>query len=233
MSDVAAVEATALGRRYGRRWALVDVSLRVPAGSALLVAGRNGAGKSTLLKVLATALKPDRGRAAVCGHDLVDARADVRRAVALLGHSAYTYMELSAYQNLAVMSRLMARPARRDALLALLSTVGLADRADDPVNTYSAGMRKRLALARVLLQEPRVALLDEPYSQLDPDGTRLFDTLMGHLRARGVTLIIASHQLDRAAALCDDGIVLEGGWVVWSGPAPRLATDGMSRCTTS
>jgi heme exporter protein A len=217
-----AVEANGLCRRYGRRWALIDVSFRVPRGSACMVAGRNGSGKSTLLRVLSTAIRADRGSGSVEGFDLASASDEVRRRVALLSHAAYIYEALSPMENLRLLARFLGRDGGREAIAPLLEEVGLAERADDPVSTFSAGMRKRLALARVLMQEAAVVMLDEPYGQLDPPGFRFVESLFGALRRRGTTVLVATHQLDRGAALCDSGIVLETGRVAWTGRAADL-----------
>jgi len=221
-----AVEASGLYRRYGRRWALVDVSLRVAAGTVVMVTGRNGSGKSTLLRVLSTAIRADRGTAQVAGHDIRSATQEVRRHVALLSHYSHLYEALSALENIQVVARFLGRDARPDGLLPLLDEVGLADRADDPVATFSAGMRKRLSLARTLLQQASVIFLDEPYGQLDPPGFQLIDTLLDRLRRNGVTVIMATHLLERGSALCDQAIVLEEGRLRWSGPADELQEQG-------
>lgn len=221
-----AVAAEGLCRRYGRRWALVDVSFELAEGRALMIAGRNGSGKSTLLRLLATAIRPDRGRARVAGHDVLEAREQVRRNVALLGHDSHQYEAFSALENLQVAARFLGRDASRAALLPLLSEVALEERADDAVHTFSAGMRKRLALARTLLQEARVVLLDEPYGELDPPGFRLVDRLFDKLKGRGTSILMATHLLDRGAALCDDGLVLEEGRLSWQGPAGALPSLG-------
>jgi len=217
-----AVEAEGVCRRYGRRWALVNVDLSLPRGSALVVAGRNGSGKSTLFRVLSTLIRPDRGTTRIFG---LDPRADLhsaRRRVALLSHHSNHYEALTALENLEVAARFLGRPASRAALVPRLGDVGLAERADDPVMTFSAGMRKRLTLARTLLQEAEVVLLDEPYGQLDPPGFRLVDDVVVGLRSRGATVLVATHQLERGAALCERGLVLEAGRVAWTGPASDL-----------
>jgi heme exporter protein A len=216
--ETLAVETIGLSRRYGRRWALSDVSLGVARGSAVMLAGRNGSGKSTLLRVLATALRPDHGTARVAGHDVRHAKEDVRREVALLGHYSYHYEALTARENLEIAASFVGRPADP----ALLARVGLAGRADDPVATFSAGMRKRLALARVLLQQASVVLLDEPYGELDPPGFALLDGVIGELRARGATLIMATHLVERGRLLCDRALLLEEGRLAWSGEAAAM-----------
>lgn len=212
-------------RRFGPRWALVNVDVSVPRGSALLVAGRNGSGKSTLFRVLATLIRPDRGSTRILG---LDPRTDLfsaRHRVALLSHSSNHYEALTALENLLVAARFLGRPVERAALLRNLAEVGLAERADDPVTNFSAGMRKRLTLARTLLQEADIVFLDEPYGQLDPPGFRLIDEVVARLRSGGTTVLIATHLLERGAALCDHGLVLESGRVVWSGPAASIARE--------
>lgn len=221
-----AVEATDICRRYGRRWALVNVGFKVPRGSALMVAGRNGSGKSTLFRVLSTAIRADRGTARVAGFDIRAHRHDVRLRTALLGHYAQTYEALSALENLRIFAELLGKETSRDALVPLLEQVELGGRTDDTVSTFSAGMRKRLSIARTLLQDPQVLFLDEPYGQLDPPGFRFVDRLFRHFRDRGTTVMLATHQLERGAALCDQGMVLEQGHVQWFGAARDLPKYG-------
>ena len=201
MPDLA-IDAEGLHRRYGRRWALIDVSLKVRAGSVVMVAGRNGSGKSTLLRILATAIRPDLGRASVAGFDLVSQREDVRKATALLSHYSYLYEELTARENLEIIGR---------DVMPTLQRVSLADRANDTVSTFSAGMRKRLSFARIVMQDPKIVMLDEPYGALDPEGFAMVGDFVRDLKARGVTVLIATHQVERVGDYADDSIVLEGG----------------------
>jgi len=207
-----AIDVHHLARRYGRRWALSDVSFQVDEGSVLMVTGRNGAGKSTLFRVLATAIRPDAGTAAVGGFDVVKQRPDVRKLTALLSHQNYLYESLTAKENLQIAADHLG--IRRDGVGALLEQVGLGARADDFVSTFSAGMRKRLSFARVLLQEPRVVFLDEPYGALDPPGFDLIDEVILSLKARGTTILMATHQVERSARLADAALKLEAGRVV-------------------
>ena len=205
-----AIDAKNLARRYGRRWALVDVSFQLSAGSVLVVAGRNGSGKSTLFRTLSTAIRPDRGGATVLGFDLVRDRYDVRKNIALLSHYSYLYEQLSARENLNIAARFLGVDGTDDAL----AKVNLAGRADDAVATFSAGMRKRLSFARVLLQKPQIELLDEPYGQLDPEGFVLVDEVVRELKRRGTTVLMATHQVERGKGLADDMLCLEAGRVV-------------------
>lgn len=213
MTEVS-IDVQGLGRRYGRRWALSDVGFRVPMGTVMMVAGRNGAGKSTLFRILATAIRPDRGRASIGGFDVVRHRQDVRRMTAILSHANYLYESLTAKENLHIVADHLR--IGRDGVMRALEQVALASRADDPVSTFSAGMRKRLSFARVLLQDPRVVLLDEPYGALDPPGFELVDEVIRDLKRRGTTILMATHQWERGEKLADSVLVLEGGRVVES-----------------
>ncbi len=231
------IRVQGISRRFGRRWALANVNLEVAKGRALMVAGHNGSGKSTLLRVIATALRANRGRVLVDGFDARLDLEEVRRRVALLGHFSNTYEAMSAFQNLSVVARLLGYTGSREEVIEILERVGLADRADDPISTFSAGMRKRVAIARLLLQvdgpagcdenvtKAGIVLLDEPYGQLDPQGFRFVDDLILSLKERGTTLILATHLLDRGGWLCDEGMVLANGRVVWSGSSKDLRQE--------
>jgi len=202
--DQLAIDASHLARRYGRRWAVADVSFQLHRGKVMMVAGRNGSGKTTLLRILSTAIRPDRGKATVAGFDLKQ-REEIRRQSALLAHHSYLYESLSARENLSLVSRDTGD---------VLARVGLAGRADDPVSTFSAGMRKRLSFARVLLQKPSIVFLDEPFGQLDPEGFALIEQVVGELKAAGATVVIATHQVDRVARFADQQLALESGRVI-------------------
>ncbi len=206
---MAAVDVQRLARRYGRRWALAGVSFQLPPSTVMMIAGRNGAGKSTLLRILATAIRPDGGTATIGGFDVVRQREDVRKLTAILSHQSYLYEQLTAKENLEVVADHLG--VARNGVGELLEQVGLNARADDVVSTFSAGMRKRLSFARVLLQQPKLVLLDEPYGALDPPGFDLVDDVIRDLKSKGTTILMATHNLERSAKLADTAIVLEGG----------------------
>lgn len=205
------IEARGLTKLYGAHVALRGVTLEVPAGHVLGILGHNGSGKTTLIRVLATLVRPTAGRGSIGGHDLVEGRDEVRRLVAVVGHSTHLYDDLTARENLAFGERLVGRrpdPARIEAALA---RVGLDGHADVRVRTLSSGLRRRVALARAQLRDPRVLLLDEAFAGLDQDSTKRLEDYLHAFRASGGAAVVVTHSLGRALAIADRVAVLAGG----------------------
>jgi heme exporter protein A len=199
---VAAIELDGLERRYGERVALAGVTVRVETGQTLAVLGGNGAGKTTLLRVLAGLLRPHAGDARVLDAKLPDERWRLPGRVGYLGHEPLLYRELSGRENLRYHARLHGVAQRR--VPELLAVVGMDRRADDPVRELSRGMVQRLAVARAVLHEPDLLLLDEPRANLDPAAAELLEPLIG--RASGCTRVLVSH--DVSGALAESDVVL-------------------------
>ncbi|WP_163870557.1 heme ABC exporter ATP-binding protein CcmA [Myxococcus eversor] len=214
MPSLPALALHDVSKRYGRRWALARLTYALPPGRSLLLTGHNGSGKTTLLRLLATALSPTAGRVEVLGRDAVADRDSVRRDVALLSHASFLYEDLTAHQNLTVLARLLGHPSPKDGASALLSRVGLEKRSDNPVRGFSAGMRKRLAIARLLLKAPDLALLDEPFGELDPAGIRDMEGFIAELKAAGVTVVLATHLVEQGMSLCEERLHLQDGRAV-------------------
>jgi heme exporter protein A len=204
------VQATNLGRRFGRRWAVARLDLDVGADERLLVIGPNGCGKTTLLKVLSTLLPANQGAVEWFGGS-----SNARSQIGLMGHDPGVYEDLSAADNLRVFARISGTTASD--ISGLLSTVGLDER-PDAVSRYSAGMRRRLALAFLLQKQPRLALLDEPFAQMDPGGIAQVSSA---IQALPGAVVIASHQVQHAAPLCTRAVLMDEGQIRWSGPADR------------
>lgn len=203
----ARIEFDRVARRFGRRWAVAGVSFDVGAGDGVMLVGHNGSGKSTLLRCLATALKLDQGMIRVDGQPLWENRRTLRPRIGFLSHAGYLYDGLSGAENLKVWARLGGQTVDPNPLL---EQVGLPIRRD-PVRTYSAGMRRRLALARLMLQKPDVVLLDEPYTALDAEGRQLVTDIARGLREDGATLMMATHLVEYARECCDRRIELRDG----------------------
>ncbi|AKJ03023.1 heme exporter protein A [Archangium gephyra] len=203
-----------VSKRYGRRWALARLSYTLPQGRSLLLTGHNGSGKTTLLRLVGTALSPTHGRVEIRGHDSVAQRDTVRREVALLSHASFLYEDLTAHQNLVVLARLLGLDAPADVAGELLVKVGLTKRSDSPVRQFSAGMRKRLAIARLLMKAPAVALLDEPFGELDPAGIQAMEKIIRELKDSGVTVVLATHLVEQGLSLCEERLHLQEGRAV-------------------
>ncbi len=213
------VAARGLGHHYGRQRALASVDLALPAGVTYALLGPNGAGKSTLLRILAGLTAPTRGELALFGEPARGDRPALRRRVGLLGHETFLYPRLTAAENLAFWGGLYGLDGLAARVGAALARVGLAEHAGRPAGAFSRGMRQRLALARVLLPEPELVLLDEPYTGLDPAGEAVLDRFLDDLRAAGRTVVLVTHRPDKAARAADAaGYLARGRLRALAGP---------------
>ncbi|MBL8957207.1 MAG: ABC transporter ATP-binding protein [Myxococcaceae bacterium] len=207
----AAFQIADVSKRYGPRWALARLTFSLERGKSLLLTGHNGSGKSTLLKLLGTATAPTFGKLTLFGLDAVSDREAIRRRVALLSHASYLYEDLTAEQNLVVLGRLLGVADPPAAARAVIERVGMTKRADHAVRTFSAGMRKRIAIARLLLKKPDLALLDEPFGELDPEGIAVMEGFIRELRAGGTTVVLATHLIEQGQSLTDTRLHLAEG----------------------
>jgi heme exporter protein A len=211
----AAIRLRGVVHGYGGPPVLAGLDLDVTAGRIVALHGPNGAGKTTLLRLLATRLRPSRGEARVLGRDVVREAHQVRNLVVLLPVYGGAYGALSGRENLRLAVALRggdpARAATRAAIEVALEDVGLSGGADHLVRAYSSGMRKRLALARLVLADAPVWLLDEPYAALDEAGQALVDELIAQARDAGRTVLVASHDLPRSLATSDAVVEIAAG----------------------
>jgi heme ABC exporter ATP-binding subunit CcmA len=204
----------------GRFPALAGIDLDVARGEIVLLRGPNGAGKTTVLRVCAGLVPVVRGTAVVLGHDLRHGGRGVRRRVGLLGHATGLFDDLTAADNVTFWGR--ANRADRSDVEAALGLVGLAGRLRDvPVARLSAGQRRRTSLACLLVRRPELWLLDEPHAGLDHDARDLLDRLVRQAVGQGATVVMSSHELDRAEALAHRVVTLDGGVTGGGRPAPR------------
>jgi len=207
VSEATAISVEGLTRRYGDREALSDVSFSLETGGTLVVFGANGAGKTTLLRVLATLLRPHSGQVAVLGQQLPDQAWAARGQIGLVTHEPLLYRELTARQNLDFCARLHNLTTAR--VSDLLTATGLSDRADEPIARFSKGMMQRLAIARALIADPKLLLLDEPRANLDPGAGELLEPLIG--RANGRSRVIVTHDIAYGLAEADTALGLIDG----------------------
>lgn len=216
------IEFDGVARRFGPRWALAGIHLTVREGEGVMLTGHNGSGKSTLLRCLATALKLHQGAIRIGGQDLWTERHALRPRIGFLSHAGYLYDDLSGVDNLRVWARLGGITMDP---VPLLERVGLPPTRPDPVRTYSAGMRRRLAIARLMLQRPSIVLLDEPYNALDADGRQLVTDVACAFREQGATLFMATHLLEYSRHACSRHISLSDGRLVRDEPIEAVGTE--------
>ena len=225
-----AVEARGLAKRYGPLAALDGIDLSVPAGQAVVLLGSNGAGKSTLLRLLATLTRPTAGRLRLFGEEVRSSDAGrLRGRIGFLSHHTFLYEHLTGRANLLFYARRydLAEPVRatRDAL----GAARLTDRQDDRVGGYSRGMQQRLAIARSLLHEPEMILLDEPFTGLDRGSSARLEERLRQLRATGRTCVMATHDLELGLRSADRVLVLRGGRLEVDAPARGLDPARLER----
>ncbi|MEW5916326.1 MAG: heme ABC exporter ATP-binding protein CcmA [Gemmatimonadota bacterium] len=197
---VDAVSLSGITRRFGHKWALRGIELNVGLGDLVVIQGHNGGGKSTLLRVIATAVSPTNGTGRVLGLDLRKNAAEIRVGCALLGATNGLYEDLSARENLHFAARMLGVRHADRVIEDALERVNLTNDADERVRSYSSGMQRRVAIARLMLREPRLLLLDEPFNALDADGAQLVNSMIAGARDRGAAAIVVLHDVGRLTA---------------------------------
>ncbi|RBQ20786.1 daunorubicin/doxorubicin resistance ABC transporter ATP-binding protein DrrA [Spongiactinospora rosea] len=218
------IQVEGLTKRYGGVHALDGLDLSAPEGQVLGLLGPNGAGKSTLVRILATLLKPDGGRASVCGFDVVRDPQAVRRAVGVAGQYAAVDEYLTARENLNIFGLLarMGKQAARSRAEELIERFDLGHAADRPARTYSGGMRRRLDLAVALIAGPRCLFLDEPTTGLDPRARVEVWAVLGDLVRQGTTALVTTQYLEEADQFADLITVIDQGREIATGKPAEL-----------
>jgi len=226
-----------VSRHFGRRRAISRISFQAQRGAILGLLGPNGAGKSTMLAMIATLLKPTAGAIRYGAVEASTHAAALRGRIGVLGHDLFLYPELTARENLKFFAALYQRPDPSQAASNALDRAGLADRADDPVSSFSRGMRQRVALERALIHGPRLALLDEPFTGLDDTSASALVARLRTLRDSGAIVVLATHDLDLAEGLLDQAVFLRDGRIVDAVDRPEALRstyrDVMARARSS
>ena len=207
------IEAKRVTKHFGRRTVLRELDLKVADGEIVALMGSNGAGKTTLLRVLSTLTEASSGDVLVDGVSVYEDPVVARKKIGMVGHSSYTYDDLTALENLRFHWAMQGLPRRDFELVGqrILARVGLAHRVNDRAGVFSKGMRQRLALARSIIHSPKVLLLDEPYSSLDQKGIDILDQILKEERARGASILVVAHDVRRVAPLADRAVILQAG----------------------
>ena len=227
------IRVTDLSRSFGAHRVLDGVSLDVHGGEAVALLGANGAGKTTLLKVLATLTRPTRGHASVAGHDCVREAERVREHIGVVGHGAWVYDDLTALETLTFWVALGGRRAAPAELAAALAEVELERVAGERVRTFSAGMKRRLTLARCALARPRVLLLDEPFGGLDQRARKWLEGRLEAFKREGAALLLVTHSFGRELGVADRIAMLAGGRIALDTPRAGLGPDDIQRLYTT
>ncbi|MGQ9517751.1 MAG: heme ABC exporter ATP-binding protein CcmA [Anaerolineae bacterium] len=227
-----AVEARGITKAFGRYRVLRGVDLRIAPGEFLALLGPNGAGKTTFLRILATLSRPTDGRAWINGQPLDGDTRRVRRQIGLVSHQTFLYGDLTAEENLRFYGRLYQVSDLEERIAALLQRMGLYERRHDPVRTFSRGMQQRLSIARAVLHDPPVLLLDEPDTGLDQQAARMLRKLLSVMDAEQRTILMTTHQLERAREMSTRVAILAGGQIRWDSPTAHLSTAELAEVYT-
>jgi len=204
-----------LRKAFGRHRVLRGINIDIEAGSSVILLGPNGAGKTTLLRILATLSKPSKGEVNIAGVSVNDNPEGIRQHLGMVSHAPLLYGDLSAAENLAFYGRLYGVPEADGRGDDLLRRVGLYHRRKDLVRTYSRGMVQRLAIARALLHNPPILLLDEPDTGLDPQAAEMMTDLLREIGGSERTIVMTTHHLELGLELADRVVILSGGKLVF------------------
>jgi heme exporter protein A len=216
------VRTRGVWKMFGPLAALRGINLTVAAGERLAIIGPNGSGKSTLLKVLATLLRPTAGTALLGGLDVRQDAAQLRRHIGVVSHHTFLYKDLTALENLQFYARLYRLPDSADRAERYLELVGLEKHAGTAAGDLSRGMQQRLSIARALVHEPAVLLLDEPDTGLDQRWSAFLTDIIAGAAAEGRTVVLTTHNLERSLDLADRVVVLNAGKAVFSADRNEL-----------
>ena len=219
MTATLALQSEDIRKTFGHFTALGGVSLTVKRGEFVALFGRNGAGKTTYLKVAATLVRATHGKLAIEGIDIHQEPEKARRHIGFLSHNTYLYRDLNPVENLRFFGRLYGVPNLEDRIQQLLERVGLQRRKSDPVRAFSRGLHQRLGLARVMLHDPSVILLDEPYTGLDANAVDMLNGLLDEAAAAGKTVILTTHDFDQGIRAATRTVIIDRGKVVLDSPA--------------
>jgi heme exporter protein A len=211
-----------LVKNFGLKPVLRGLDLTVAEGEFVALVGPNGAGKTTLLRILATLSRASQGQVRIAGFELPAHAAEVRRRLGVVSHQPLLYGDLTAEENLRFYARLYDLSGVEGRVTEVLELVGLAARRRDLVRQFSRGMQQRLTIARAILHDPEVLLLDEPHTGLDQDASVMLDDVLRHVAARGRTVVMTSHDLNRAADLASRVDILSRGRIAGSLPKAEI-----------
>jgi len=208
------IQAEGLKKSFGNFDALRGVDLRVKRGEFMTLFGPNGAGKTTLIKLLATLTSPTSGTLSVYGYDVRKDVNNIRSVIGVISHDPYLYDNLSAFENIKFFGTLYGLDDVDNRARSVIKQVGLERRMNDLVRTFSRGMKQRLTVARAIVHEPKILLLDEPYTGLDQHGAQIFGEMLSDLKSQRRTILMTTHNIEEGLDLSDRIGILAKGKIV-------------------
>jgi heme ABC exporter ATP-binding subunit CcmA len=223
------VEVKGIGKSFGNIVALEEVDLRVKKGEFVTIIGPNGAGKTTLIKILSTLMKPSSGEGRIAGFDLRKEEETLRKNIGMLSHYTFLYENLTAHENLKFYGGLYEVENIEKEIKRVIEEVGLETRLYDTVRTFSRGMKQRLSIARSIIHDPSLLLLDEPYTGLDQWSERKFKNILRRFHEEGKTIIMTTHNLSSSLELGDRVIILNSGKISHDQEVSGMDLEGLER----
>ena len=224
-----AIQVQGLTKSFGRNPALRGIDIEISHGESVVIFGPNGAGKTTLLKILATILKPTAGKIIVNGLVFKEKPEEIRRQIGMVSHQTFLYGNLTAYENLEFYCRMYDVPARQERIHEVVEMVGMTPRLHDRVGTLSRGMQQRLSIARALLHNPSIMLLDEPETGLDQQSSSIVWEVLQRGAEKKRTIILTTHSLGRGLELCDRVLILTQGQIAYESSKQALDLAGLEQ----
>jgi heme exporter protein A len=219
-----AIEARGVTKLFGERHALRGIDLQVSRGENLVIFGPNGAGKTTLVKILSTLVKPSSGSVWLNGINISDKPAQIRRKISLVSHQTFLYDDLTVYENLKFYGKMHDVPNLKQRIHEVISWVQLEPRINDRVGTLSHGLQQRASIARAILHNPSILLLDEPEVGLDPHISNVISDVLGNINSDIRTVVMTTHNLERGLKLGDRVIILDRGKIVYQATKDEIGT---------
>lgn len=223
------IEGINISKTYGSKNVLRDISVRIPRGEFVAVLGPNGAGKSTLLKILALISKPDSGQVIIGDQSLLHTPSELKRKIGIISHSSFLYPELTAYENLQFYGQLYGMDNLEAQIIAVIKKVGLLLALNEQVFTFSRGMLQRLSIARALIHNPEVILLDEPFTGLDQHGISLLQGVLSGLKSNHKTILMVTHSFEDGMNDVDRILILNKGQIAADFPTENLLSEDLKR----
>jgi len=223
------VEVKGIGRSFGNIVALEGIDLRVKKGEFLTIIGPNGAGKTTLIKILSTLMKPSSGEGRIAGFDLREEEEALRKNIGMISHHTFLYENLTAHENLKFYGGLYEVENIEKEIKRVIGEVGLETRLYDTVRTFSRGMKQRLSIARSIIHDPSLLLLDEPYTGLDQWSERRFKNILRRFHQEGKTIIMTTHNLSSSLELGDRVIILSSGKILHEQEVREIDLEELER----